>query len=225
VALRLSFGSCPFRPSRSRRTSRRLDRNPRLGFLRFDPSQQGHGRNPRSRLARTSRGCGQITRRCACGTPRGPKTRSPGPAANSVPPTEKMSRPQGRKKAHRDHGGHAEVYRQAGSLRRSRKLRRWTPLKPGSRTPRPDNGDVPRLRPRLCVPPPACLPPGLDLCQQPWSTVLPRPFVAMGSQLIQKTFDQFRFLAIRCRWCSRHSLHTQPRRYAGVVPCSRSSFV
>lgn len=32
-----------------------------------------------------------------------------------------------------------------------------------------------------------------------------------------------RLLATRIRWCSRHSLQTQPRTYAGVVPCLRSS--
>src|SRR5687767_14933898 len=31
-----------------------------------------------------------------------------------------------------------------------------------------------------------------------------------------------RFLAIRCGWCSRHSLQIQPATYAAVVPCLRS---
>jgi hypothetical protein len=29
--------------------------------------------------------------------------------------------------------------------------------------------------------------------------------------------------AIRTRWCSRHSMQTQPATYAALVPCSRSS--
>jgi hypothetical protein len=29
--------------------------------------------------------------------------------------------------------------------------------------------------------------------------------------------------AIRIRWCSRHSLQTQPRTYAAFVPCFKSS--
>jgi hypothetical protein len=33
---------------------------------------------------------------------------------------------------------------------------------------------------------------------------------------------QPRFLAILTRWCSRHSLQTQPRTYAALVPCWRS---
>jgi len=32
-----------------------------------------------------------------------------------------------------------------------------------------------------------------------------------------------RFLAILMRWCSRHSLQTQPCTYAALVPCCRSS--
>jgi hypothetical protein len=44
-------------------------------------------------------------------------------------------------------------------------------------------------------------------------------YLPMRQVAAQPDFCYFRFLAIRTRWCSRHSLHTQPRTYAAVVPC------
>ena len=42
------------------------------------------------------------------------------------------------------------------------------------------------------------------------------------SVLLRILVRMARILAIRCRWCSRHSLHTHPATYAALVPCLRS---
>jgi hypothetical protein len=86
--------------------------------------------------------------------------------------------------------------------------------RPGNKSARPQSGGRADLR---------------DLQRGPLSAFLERQQLRAVSEHFHttrrcssKTCKAHRFLAILMRWCSRHSLQTQPWTYAALVPCVTS---